>query len=645
MKRQLFLFALLVSAGVSFAQDVTSTPNYWLGRQTFRWPLNLVCVATSGEALSASGRAKIACDSATNTIKVSVNGGAFSAIGGSGTVTSVGNGTISSLFSASWTNGTTTPAFSLAPANQNANTVIAGPTSGGSGAVTARLLVAADIPNITAAQVTGTAVVTADSRLSDARTPTAHASSHAAAGSDPVTITEAQVTSLVSDLGAKQATGNYITVLTGPVTASGPGSAVTTIADDAIALGTKTTGNYAASSSEGGPATSVAADSVPLGTATTGGYAASTTEGGPATTATALAANPANCSAGNYPLGVDASGAVENCTAAPVGLSGLGSVDNILVRTDGTAGTAAQGSAISVSDASGSSVTLATTAGNALAVNATAPAATTGASQVGKAVTITASNAVASTDTAGASAGGSATIVSGDAARFSSGNAPGGYIGMFLGAGIGTGVHGWVAIGPTGSSNAVGTPGQPAIQISGQSNWAGGNNAGIYVSSNGDMGLVRSGPTSTALWAGQAGWLISGGLQYRWAAADAVAAAGTSNAADTGAARYAAGVIRDTDGSTGIRGLHGGGAAVASATAMPVPTGRVFHVTGTTTITSITSTNFQSGACVTLIFDGALTFTDGSNLKLAGDFVTTADDTISLCYDSTSWFETGRSVN
>jgi len=34
-----------------------------------------------------------------------------------------------------------------------------------------------------------------------------------------------------------------------------------------------------------------------------------------ATTATALAANGANCAAGNYPLGVDASGAVESCTA------------------------------------------------------------------------------------------------------------------------------------------------------------------------------------------------------------------------------------------------------------------------------------------------------------------------------------------
>jgi hypothetical protein len=69
----------------------------------------------------------------------------------------------------------------------------------------------------------------------------------------------------------------------------------------------------------GSNATAIQADSVALGTDTTGGYAASSTEGGAATTATALAANGANCSAGSYPLGVDASGAVESCTTAAVG--------------------------------------------------------------------------------------------------------------------------------------------------------------------------------------------------------------------------------------------------------------------------------------------------------------------------------------
>ena len=47
---------------------------------------------------------------------------------------------------------------------------------------------------ITPSQVTGTAVITTDSRLSDARTPTTHASSHASAGSDPITVSPSQVT-------------------------------------------------------------------------------------------------------------------------------------------------------------------------------------------------------------------------------------------------------------------------------------------------------------------------------------------------------------------------------------------------------------------------------------------------------------------
>lgn len=45
-----------------------------------------------------------------------------------------------------------------------------------------------------------------------------------AASNTPIQIAEAQVTNLVSDLAGKQATGNYITALTGDVTATGPGS-------------------------------------------------------------------------------------------------------------------------------------------------------------------------------------------------------------------------------------------------------------------------------------------------------------------------------------------------------------------------------------------------------------------------------------
>lgn len=50
---------------------------------------------------------------------------------------------------------------------------------------------------------TAALVVTTDTRLSNARTPTAHAASHASAGSDPVTVAESQVTGLSAALAAK----------------------------------------------------------------------------------------------------------------------------------------------------------------------------------------------------------------------------------------------------------------------------------------------------------------------------------------------------------------------------------------------------------------------------------------------------------
>lgn len=47
-----------------------------------------------------------------------------------------------------------------------------------------------------------------DSRFSDARTPTAHASTHASAGSDPVTLAQSQVTGLTASLAGKSDTGH-----------------------------------------------------------------------------------------------------------------------------------------------------------------------------------------------------------------------------------------------------------------------------------------------------------------------------------------------------------------------------------------------------------------------------------------------------
>lgn len=82
---------------------------------------------------------------------------------------------------------------------------------------------------------------------------------------------------------------------------------------------------------------------------------------------------------------------------------------------------------------------------------------------------------------------------------------------------------------------------------------------------------------------------------------------------------------------------------IASATTVTLPSTEpgVYFISGTTAITSITAQ--RPGRRVTLIFTGALTFTDGSNLKLAGNYGTSSDDSITLICDGTNWFEICRS--
>lgn len=85
---------------------------------------------------------------------------------------------------------------------------------------------------------------------------------------------------------------------------------------------------------------------------------------------------------------------------------------------------------------------------------------------------------------------------------------------------------------------------------------------------------------------------------------------------------------------------------VASVAALPLIYGHdTFRVTGTTNITSIAAGFEFNGRRVTLLFSDVLTFTDGGNLNLAGNFVTSAGDTITLVYGNGAWNEVGRSVN
>lgn len=84
--------------------------------------------------------------------------------------------------------------------------------------------------------------------------------------------------------------------------------------------------------------------------------------------------------------------------------------------------------------------------------------------------------------------------------------------------------------------------------------------------------------------------------------------------------------------------------SIASAAALPLPPGgSYFYITGTTSITSMTASFPER--MVTLQFDDVLTFTDGSNLNIAGNFVTAFKKTITLIYDGASWTEVARSTN
>ena len=90
---------------------------------------------------------------------------------------------------------------------------------------------------------------------------------------------------------------------------------------------------------------------------------------------------------------------------------------------------------------------------------------------------------------------------------------------------------------------------------------------------------------------------------------------------------------------------NNGVVGVSGAVTLTLPLlGQIFLVSGSLTTTSITATG-NAGRMVVLISQANLTLTDGSNLKIAGNFVGTADDTITLICDGTNWFEVSRSVN
>lgn len=99
----------------------------------------------------------------------------------------------------------------------------------------------------------------------------------------------------------------------------------------------------------------------------------------------------------------------------------------------------------------------------------------------------------------------------------------------------------------------------------------------------------------------------------------------------------------------------GKGADVASATTITLGAdGNVFALTGTTAVDYITTTNWQAGSLVILLFDTSITVghnkgsagAGAAKMLLAGaaDLSATANDQLGLVYDGTLWREVFRTV-
>jgi len=141
-------------------------------------------------------------------------------------------------------------------------------------------------------------VDTTDSRLSDARTPTAHASTHGVAGSDPVTVASSQVTGLATSATTDTTNADNITSGTLPnarlvaVPNSSLANSSVTVNGSAIALGGSATVTAAPSGSAGGDLTGTYPNPTLVAVGTAGTYTKVTTDSkGRVTSGTTLSAS------------------------------------------------------------------------------------------------------------------------------------------------------------------------------------------------------------------------------------------------------------------------------------------------------------------------------------------------------------------
>lgn len=148
--------------------------------------------------------------------------------GGGGNVSSVAlaDGSTVPLYSISGSPVTTSGTLTFTLQTQSANTVLAGPTSGGASQPAFRALVTADLPfaigNLTDAGTDGITVTGGTGSVIGSGTSL---SQHVADTTHNGYLSSTDW----NTFNGKQASGNYITALTGDVTASGPGSVASTL--------------------------------------------------------------------------------------------------------------------------------------------------------------------------------------------------------------------------------------------------------------------------------------------------------------------------------------------------------------------------------------------------------------------------------
>lgn len=216
------------------------------GSGNFHWKAPVTTAAALPATGNSIGDARVAKDSGFIYVW---NGSSWINNGGAGTVTSVALAAPASILSVSGSPITGAGTLTLSLTTQTANTVWAGPASGGAALPTFRALVSADIPSLayissinsdsTSAQTLVATSTGTDFTISDPGLGVHNFNIPSSSALNRGLLLAADWTTFNN----KQAAGNYITALTGDVTASGPGSAAATLSNTAVTPGSYTNTN------------------------------------------------------------------------------------------------------------------------------------------------------------------------------------------------------------------------------------------------------------------------------------------------------------------------------------------------------------------------------------------------------------------